>query len=129
MICPPVISQFAAVECLKLGRDYCLEKRRGIEIAREHFINQLKTLPTISYPELAGAFYAFLQLPDVGMEDMEIVKYLVQNHRVAVIPGMAFGISDRRCLRVSYGALEPDKAVEGIDRLIEGLKELLTNHP
>ncbi len=129
VICPPVISQFAAVECLKLGRDFCLEKRRGIETAREHFIHQLKTLPTISYPELAGAFYAFLQLPDLGMEDMDIVKYLIQKHRVAVIPGMAFGISDRQCLRVSYGALEPDKAVEGIDRLIEGLRELLANHP
>ena len=70
----------------------------------------------------------FLQLPDLAMDDMQIVEHLVEKHRVAVIPGMAFGITDRRCLRVSYGALKPDKAVEGIDRLIDGVQELCANH-
>ena len=124
LICPPVISQFAAVECLKVGREYCLEKRKGIEVARNHFRNSLKSLSSITYPALAGAFYAFLQLPKMSMNDMEIVRFLVENHRVAVIPGSAFGISERECLRVSYGALEPDTVVEGIDRLIVGLKAL-----
>ena len=128
VICPPVISQYAAIECLKLGRNYCLEQRRGIEIARQHFRNRLEALPAIAHPELDGAFYAFLQLPSLAMDDMQIVEHLVEKHRVAVIPGMAFGITDRRCLRVSYGALKPDKAVEGIDRLIDGVQELCANH-
>ncbi len=129
VICPPVISQYAAIECLKLGRDYCLEKRRGIESARDHLRSQLKKLPAIVHPQLDGAFYAFLQLPELEMSDMEIVEFLIQKHQVAVIPGSAFGISDRLCLRVSYGALEPDKAVAGIDRLIEGLRELCASRP
>ncbi len=127
VICPPVVSQYAAIECLKLGQGYCLEKRRGIEIARDHFRSQLATLESVTYPDLDGAFYAFLQLPDLAMDDMEIVEFLVRKYQVAVIPGVAFGVTDRRCLRVSYGALEPDKAVEGIDRLIEGLQDLCSN--
>ncbi len=127
LICPPVISQYAAIECLKLGGDFCLRHRRGIETVRSHLQNQLAKLSFLSHPELEGAFYAFLQLPELDMNDMEIVAYLIQKHRVAVIPGMAFGISDRRCIRVSYGALEPKKAVAGIDRLIEGLTALCTN--
>ena len=124
VICPPVISQYAAIECLKIGRDYCLEKRQGIEIARTHLKKRLDKLSSVSYPDLDGAFYAFLQLPDLPMDDMQIIEYLVQKHRVAVIPGMAFGIDDRQCLRVSYGALESSQAVEGIDRLIDGLQAL-----
>ena len=120
-----MVSQFAAIECLKLGREYCLKKRRGIEIARSHFQNRLESLPSICFPELNGAFYAFLELPGVDMNDIEIVKYLVREHRVAVVPGVAFGVTDRKCLRASYGALEPDTAVEGINRLTGGLKELL----
>lgn len=125
LICPPVVSQFAAIECLKLGRDFCFEKRQGIETARSHFRDCLNSLPYVRFPELDGAFYAFLELPGTDMDDMEIVEYLVKQHRVAVIPGSAFGVTDRTCLRASYGALEPEKAVEGINRLTDGLRDLL----
>lgn len=125
LICPPVVSQFAAVECLKLGREFCIEKRRGIEVARSHFRDCLKSLPSVIFPELDGAFYAFLELQDIDMDDLDIVKYLIERHRVAVIPGSAFGVTDRICLRASYGALEPETAVEGINRLTGGLRELL----
>ena len=43
-------------------------------------------------------------------------------HRVAVIPGMAFGVDDPCLLRVSYGAIRRDEVVEAIGRLVEGLQ-------
>ena len=125
LICPPVVSQFAAIECLKLGREFCFEKIQAIASVRSHFRNCLKSLPSVSFPELDGAFYAFVELPDIELGDMDVVKYLVEQHQVAVIPGSAFGVVDRTCLRASYGALEPDKAVEGVNRLTDGLRELL----
>jgi len=109
---------------LKVGRNYCLKKRRSIEMTRSHLQSRLAELPSISHANLDGAFYAFLQLPELDLNDMQIVEYLIEKHRVAVIPGTAFGITDRHCLRVSYGALESDTAVEGINRLFEGLKTL-----
>ncbi len=128
LICPTVISQYAAVECLKKGRAFCEQARQGIEMARSHLCEQLQSLPYISHPRLEGAFYAFLELPNLAIHDMAIVEFLIQRHGVAVIPGVAFGVADRQCLRVSYGALEAEKAIEGIDRLIEGLRALCTNH-
>lgn len=125
LICPPVISQFAAMECLKLGRDFCTPKISKIAAVREYFAEKISSIQAISHGELAGAFYGFLQLPEIGMSDMEIVEYLIKRHKVAVIPGSAFGIEKSTCLRVSYGALEPKNAIEGIDRLTVGLKELL----
>ena len=125
LICPSVISQYAAIECLKVGRKYCDSKIVGISKVRSHFQNSLARLPSISHSELQGAFYGLLQLPDLGVMDMDIIRYLIEQHKVAVIPGVAFGIQDTRCVRVSYGALQPSTAVEGINRLTEGLNQIL----
>ena len=125
LICPPVVSQYVAAECLKLGRKYCDAKVREIAEVREHFVNSLATVTSIERCALEGAFYGFLNLPELGMSDMEIIEYLIRQHKVAVIPGVAFGIENRRCLRVSYGALKPSTAVEGINRLMDGLNDLL----
>ncbi len=40
-----------------------------------------------------------LNIPEIGMSDMEIIEYLICRHKVAVIPGVAFGIENRCCIR------------------------------
>ena len=125
LICPPVVSQYVAAECLKLGRKYCDAKVREIAEVRKHFAHSLTTISSIESCALEGAFYGFLNIPEIGMSDMEIIEYLICRHKVAVIPGVAFGIENRCCIRVSYGALQPSTAVEGINRLMDGLNDLL----
>ena len=56
---------------------------------------------------------------------MGLVKQLIEQHKVAVIPGMAFGMEDKCYLRIAYGALQKDTAAEGIGRLVEGLEQIL----
>jgi aspartate/methionine/tyrosine aminotransferase len=67
---------------------------------------------------------------------MELTERLIREHRVAVIPGTAFGMDNAlrsnrsghppACyLRVSYGALQRQSAAEGIGRLVTGLKTIL----
>ena len=56
---------------------------------------------------------------------MELARRLIEEHKVAVIPGGTFGVPDPCLLRVAYGALRKETAAEGIDRLIHGLKHLL----
>ncbi len=125
LICPPVISQYAAMECLKLGRGFCEPKIQEIAKVRGHFKSLLATVPELTHSRLQGAFYGLIQIPDFGLSDMDIVRYLIEQHRVAVIPGEAFGIEGIRSLRVSYGALQPSTAVEGINRFINGLNQLI----
>jgi len=60
-----------------------------------------------------------------GLEPMELAKRLIEEHKVAVIPGMTFGIEDGCYLRVAYGALKKSTATEGIGRLVKGLKSIL----
>jgi aspartate/methionine/tyrosine aminotransferase len=52
-----------------------------------------------------------------------VAERLVREHLVAVIPGTAFGATDGPYLRVSYGALDAATVVEGVDRLVRGLRE------
>ena len=56
---------------------------------------------------------------------MELVKQLIEEHKVAVIPGMTFGMENKCYLRIAYGALQKDTAAEGIGRLVEGLEQIL----
>lgn len=49
---------------------------------------------------------------------------MIQEHKVAVIPGTAFGLDEGCYLRVAYGALEPETAAEGTRRLVSGLRAI-----
>ena len=121
LICPPVISQFAAIGALQAGRAYCAEKLGPIKEVRQIVLNALRGLDGIcSVPRADGAFYFLLRL-NKRTDPMQLAERLIREHRVAVIPGTAFGVTDDCYLRVAYGALEKDTAAEGIGRLMEGL--------
>jgi aspartate/methionine/tyrosine aminotransferase len=55
---------------------------------------------------------------------MEFTRRLISEHRIAVIPGTAFGLRDGCWLRMAYGALTPETALEGVGRFVEGLQAL-----
>ena len=125
LICAPVISQFAAVGALQAGQAYCREKLRGIAEVRELVRNELESLGDLcEVPRADGAFY-FLLRARAELPAMTLVERLIREHRVAVIPGNAFGLENGCHLRVAYGSLQRDTAAEGIGRLVEGLKKIL----
>ena len=70
-----------------------------------------------------GAFYLFLKIA-TNINDLELVKQLIENYRVAVIPGSTFGMETDCYLRVAYGSLQLATAKAGIERLIKGLKAI-----
>jgi aspartate/methionine/tyrosine aminotransferase len=75
-------------------------------------------------PEAAGAFYFFLKVR-TSLPAMELAENLIREHRIAVIPGMAFGVNEGCYLRIAYGALTPSSAAEGLTRLVSGMRALL----
>ena len=56
---------------------------------------------------------------------LAIAERLIREHKVAVIPGTAFGITEGGYFRVAYGALQKDTVAEGVGRLIGGLRAIL----
>ncbi|MGB7415799.1 MAG: pyridoxal phosphate-dependent aminotransferase [Thermosynechococcaceae cyanobacterium] len=124
LICPPVVSQYAALGALEAGRAYC----QGYinEMAQVHdqvlrSLDQVQDFCLIPNPD--GAFYVFLKL-NTELKAMDVVERLIKEHSVAVIPGDTFGLTDGCYLRIAYGALTAEQVVNGMERLVEGLQAI-----
>jgi aspartate/methionine/tyrosine aminotransferase len=124
LICAAVVSQHAAVGALQAGIDYCRPRIEALQQVRQICLDHLSEIQTIcSVPAAKGAFYFLLNV-HTDMNDFELISRLIREYRVAVIPGSTFGM--KGCyLRVAYGALQPDTAIEGMSRLVEGLRSLV----
>ena len=125
LICPPVVSQWAAVGALEAGASNRADKRAQLNKTRSSVLDQLHTLADIAeVPPAQGAFYFLLRI-DTDLNDMDLVERLIREYKVAVIPGATFGIDGGCYLRVAYGALDPQAAEEGIGRLVKGLNSIV----
>jgi aspartate/methionine/tyrosine aminotransferase len=125
LICPPVISQYAALGALQVGANYCKEKIGAIASVRQLALDSLKRLEGLcTIAPADGAFYFFLKV-DTKLGAFELAERLIREHRVAVMPGTTFGMDDGCYLRVAYGALQKETAAEGIERLVRGLQTIL----
>lgn len=124
LICPPVVSQYAALGALQTGISYCQQHLPEIANVRAIFTEQLKSIPEICNVTTGdGAFYLFLKI-NTDLNDLDLVRQLVKKHQVAVIPGSTFGMENGCYLRVAYGSLQLSTAEAGIKRLISGLKNI-----
>ena len=122
LICPPVVSQYAAVAAMQVGSAYCREKLRAMTTTRhiiQRALNELGELITL--PRSDGAFYFLLRVR-TDMDAMTLAERLIREHRVAVIPSTAFGLTTGCYLRLSYGALDEEIAAEASQRLVHGLR-------
>src|SRR5919202_3304164 len=125
VICPPVISQYAALGALQVGANYCREKIEAIASVRELALDSLKRLEGLcAIAPADGAFYFFLKV-HTHLSAFELAEQLIREHGVAVMPGTTFGMNDGCYLRVAYGALDKETAVEGIERLVRGLQSIV----
>lgn len=124
LICPPGASQIAAVTAMQAGRAYSAPYIAELASIRDIVVERLSALaPLAEVPTADGAFYVMLRVRS-GLDPMTIVERLIREHRVAVMPGPAFGLTDGCSFRVSYGALQRATVAEGIGRLVEGLRAI-----
>jgi len=125
LICPALASQAAALAAMDVGREYCAPHVRELAVIRELVIEQLSALaPLVRVPPAEGAFYCLVKV-NADADPMAINERLVREHRVAVVPGTAFGMNDGCYFRVAYGALQKATVAEGIGRLVAGLRQIL----
>jgi len=126
VICPPAISQRAAIGALGAGREWVVEHIRNLSQTRLKVREELATLARdglAEIPPAQGALY-FLLRPKTTLSPLDYVTRLIRDHRVAAIPGDAFGLDEECALRVAYGALDSKTAVEGVGRLLAGVRAL-----
>jgi aspartate/methionine/tyrosine aminotransferase len=124
LICAPVVSQYAALGALDAGPDYCREHRATIGEVRNIVLEELASLGDLVEVAAAdGAFYAFIRVQmKTDMTSMQLVETLIRDNGVAVIPGSTFGIEEGCVIRASYGSLRKNDVIEGMGRLVRGLR-------
>ena len=125
LVCPPVISQIAAVAAMEVGPAYCRQHLHALAEIRDIVFAELRSLePLCTVPAVDGAFYCLMRV-NADVDPLRTAERLIREHQVAVIPGTAFGLADGCYFRIAYGALQKETVAEGIGRLIGGLRAIL----
>lgn len=97
----PTISQFAAIEALRNGDEDIERMRDEYDMRRRYIVQRLNAIGLSCY-EPQGAFYVFANIQKTGYSSEEFCDALLENKRVALIPGNAFGKSGEGYIRLSY---------------------------
>ena len=113
---PATPSQYAALAALTGDQSCVEERRRAFEERRDLIIGRLNSIDGISCTMPKGAFYAFPNISALGKPSLELAAALLDQARIAVVPGIAFGADGN--LRMSF-ADSLDNLNKGLDRLEE----------
>ncbi|MDC0936033.1 pyridoxal phosphate-dependent aminotransferase [Pirellulales bacterium] len=125
LICPPIVCQLAAVAALNVGSAWCRNQIAGFGEVRDLVLAELGRLgDRCQAPQPDGAFYTLVKV-DTELNDMQLVKSLIRDFGVAVMPGSTFGVTSNRSIRIAYGALDRQSVADGMGRLVRGLDHLL----
>ncbi len=126
IMCAPTTSQYAAVEALRNGDNDVLEMRMAYNQRRRFLLNAFKEMKLECF-EPFGAFYVFPCIREFGMTSDEFATRFLQEEKVAVVPGTAFGDCGEGFLRISY-AYSIDNLKIAIGRLADFIERLRAEH-
>ncbi len=124
IMCAPTNSQYAAVEALKNGDKDIQIMRESYDQRRKYLVHTLRDMG-LSCFEPFGAFYAFPCIKKFGLTSDEFATRLLNEEKVAIVPGTAFGSCGEGFLRISYAySLEDLKRALGrLERFVKRLEE------
>ena len=114
-ICAPTTSQYAAIEALKNGDEDIAQMRVAYNQRRRYLMNAFREMGLDCF-EPFGAFYVFPCIREFGMTSDEFATRFLEEEKVAVVPGTAFGDCGEGYLRISY-AYSLEKLKIAIGRL------------
>lgn len=119
--CPAVVSQYAALSAITSGPRIPNKFKEEYERRRQIVIEELSKSNRIKLPKLEGAYYAFPKIEGVE-DDYEFAFRALQESKVVVVPGSAFGKGGEGHVRISYCKSE-EELREGLRRLVKFVEE------
>ncbi len=123
IMCAPTNSQYAAIEGLRNCEDEVQEMRSAYNQRRRFLLHEFKKMKLDCF-EPFGAFYVFPCIKEFGMTSEEFATRLLDEEKVAAVPGTAFGACGEGFLRVSYAYSLDDlrEAINRLGRFVERLR-------
>lgn len=123
IMCAPTTSQYAAVEALKNGDDDILNMKESYDERRRYVLHRLNEMGLPCFTP-KGAFYVFPDIRGFGLSSDEFSIRLLNEEKVVVVPGNAFGESGEGFIRISYAYSLEDlkKALGRVESFIKKIK-------
>lgn len=123
--CASSFVQEAAVTALRDCADDVEAMRQEYQRRKDYAVKALNEIDGISCNDPQGAFYIFVNVKSLGMSSMEVAEYFLEEAKVAMVPGSAFGSEGEGYLRLSYACSYEDlqEAIRRIKDAVEKLKK------
>ncbi len=121
IMCASTASQFAGVEAINHGDEDIQRMKEQYNFRRTYVLKRLRNMGLDCF-EPEGAFYVFPCIDGFGMTSDQFCERLIEEKKIAIVPGSAFGSGSEGFARISY-AYSIEHLEIALDRLEEFVKE------
>lgn len=122
--CAPLPSQYAAIEALSGNGNYSEDMVRIFTKRRNVLVDGINSLPLLKCNAPQATFYLMVDISSTGYTSYDFAVALLKAQHVAVVPGVAYGKSCDKYVRIAF-TLNEDKIKEGVRRIGEFVKTLM----
>lgn len=122
--CATSFVQHGGVTALKAGNEGSQEMVKEYKRRRDYIVEKVNSIEGLSLNAPDGAFYAFINIKELGVSSEEFCNYLLDEECVAIVPGTVFGSAGEGFVRFSYASSYED-IVEGLNRMEKACKHFL----
>jgi len=122
IMCVSTSAQYASIEALKNGDEDILTMKKQYDARRKYLLKEFKKMGIPCF-EPKGAFYLFPCIKEFGMDSESFCTRLLEEQRLVLVPGTAFGDCGEGYVRVSYANSMDnlEQAIKRLKKFIEGL--------
>jgi len=117
---PSSISQEAALAALSCEDDSVEKMKKEFEKRRDYMVERISSIDGLSCIKPEGAFYCFVDVSEIDKDSLDFAKRLLEDSKVAVIPGEGFGAPGN--IRLSF-ATSMENIEKGLDRIEKWVKQ------
>lgn len=123
IVCPTAISQYATLIALKYGKKLPERFRLIYEKRRNFIVDMFKKTNKLSFSLPQGSYYVFPKVNEENIDDYSLVYKMIDQAKVAVVPGSAFGKAGAGHFRLSFAGDEKELK-KGLERLVNFFNQL-----
>ena len=121
--CAASFVQEAGITALEKAEPDVQEMVQEYARRRDYMVSAINSIDGVSCKTPGGAFYVFMNIKSFGMSSAEMANYLLEEAKIAAVPGSAFGAQGEGYIRFSY-ACSYERIVEGMERMRKALAKL-----
>ena len=121
--CAPSFVQAAAAVALRDEQEEVNDMVKEYKRRRDHAVQAINAIPGLSCVCPKGSFYIFINCKELGKSSAELAAYLLEEAKIALVPGDVFGPGGEGYLRMSF-ANSYENVVEGCRRMAEAVAAL-----